>query len=728
MLLSGVAGSGKTSLKLLLTDQPPPSVRQSTVCLEKPVRVNIRPVTSTKYKTTGRGWVEISQEKLLSLLAQIIAEHPKQSRAQSMGMRVTGALQKMTSSSGSNPGATMSHESIPSNTETGPSVIGEAIDETIESLVNEVAQKLKVTECEHVPASMNHREGGELFDSTWVYISDCGGQPQFHDISPIFIRHVSVAAIVLRLIDDFSSFPLDEYYKDGQLMGPPHASHMTLEETLKSLIRSIESHCSQEKKPKLIFVGTFLDQLANITSLKEKNQAVLDMVPASMKEQLVYNKGLKHPILDQLVSTIALEEKNKAVLDMMPVSMEEQVVFNESLKQPIFALNTLSREEDACGTAESIRKAIEACHPLEIRVPIWWFFLDFNLQVLACRLERGVLRKVECLKLAVRFGFESEDLEAALVFFNEVCIAHYYPSILPEKVFVNAQIPLDKISELTEYAITLRNANTKGTIDGKLKRMTQGVITLEFLKLDQFKKHYIKGLFSPEDMLLIMKELLVLAPIPLVGEPECSLSNAEFFMPSLLNSVLPAELQKYRISSDTISPIAIRFPSGSIRSGIFCCLIVYTMKVSKWDVLLPNTREPVLLAKNCIRFRFPGRPCTITLIDSFSYIEVYIQSLPAVGKELCPTIRNQLLNGIQAACDVLHYNNDTPQVSIFCPCALSAEKLHLAEIDSSGYWICLSKDGVWGELPPQDKVWLLERPNDHQGKYHHNYCIKSFFN
>ena len=689
MLLSGVAGSGKTSLKLLLTNQPPPSVRQSTGCLEKPVRVIIRPVTSSKYKTTGRGWVEISQEKLLSLLAQIISEHPKQSRAQSMRMRVTGALQEMTSSSGSNPGATMSHESIPSNTETGPSVIGEAIDETIESLVNEVAQKLKVTECEHVPALMNHKEGGELFDSTWVYISDCGGQPQFHDISPIFIRHVSAAAIVLRLIDDFSSFPLDEYYKDGQLVGLPHASHMTLEETLKSLIRSIESHCSQEKKPKLIFVGTFLDQL---------------------------------------VSTIALEEKNKAVLDMMPVSMEEQVVFNESLKQPIFALNTLSREEDACGIAESIRKAIEACHPLEIRVPIWWFFLDFNLQVLACRLERGVLRKVECLKLAVRFGFESEDLEAALVFFNEVCIAHYYPSILPEKVFVNAQIPLDKISELTEYAITLRNANTKGTIDGKLKRMTQGVITLEFLKLDQFKKHYIKGLFSPEDMLLIMKELLVLAPIPLVGEPDCSLSNAEYFMPSLLNSVLPAELQKYRISSDTISPIAIRFPSGSIRSGIFCCLVVYTMKVSKWDVLLPNTREPVLLAKNCIRFRFPGRPCTITLIDSFSYIEVYIQSLPAVGKELCPTIRNQLLNGIQAACDVLHYNNDTPQVSIFCPCALSAEKLHLAEIDSSGYWICLSKDGVWGELPPQDKVWLLERPTDHQGKYHHNYCIKSFFN
>ena len=680
MLLSGVAGSGKTSLKLLLTDQPPPSVRQSTVCLEKPLRVNIRPVTSTKYKTTGRGWVEISQEKLLSLLAQIIAEHPKQSRAQSMGMRVTGALQEMTSSSGSNPGPTMSHESIPSNTETGPSVISEAIDEAIESLVNEVAQKLKVTEGEHVPASSKRKEGGELFDSTWVYISDCGGQPQFHDISPIFIRHVSAAAIVLRLIDDFSSFPLDEYYKDGQLVGPPHASHMTLEETLKSLIRSIESHCSQEKKPKLIFVGTFLDQLANIISLETKNSAILDMVPASMKEQLVYSKGWKHLI---------------------------------------FALNTLSREEDAHGIAESIREAIEACHPLVIRVPIWWFFLDFNLQALSCRLERGVLRKIECFKLAVRFGFESEDLEAALVFFNEVCIAHYYPSILPDEVFVNAQIPLDKISELTEYAIILRKADSVGAVDGKLKRLAQeGVISLDILKLDRFRKHYVEGLFSPKDMLLIMKELLVIAPIPLVDESDCSSSKAKFFMPSLLNSISPMELDKYRISSDALSPIAICFPSGSIRSGIFCCLIVYMMKVPKWNVLLPKSREPALLAKNCVQFRFPGRPCTITLIDSFSYIEVYIKSPPAIGKELCPTIRDHLLDGIQAACNVLHYNNDTPQVSIFCPCALNTEKLHLAEIDSSGYWICMSKNDVWGELPSQSRVWSLKNPAYIQGRHH----------
>ena len=673
MLLSGVAGSGKTSLKLLLTDQPPPSVRQSTGCLEKPVRMNIRPVSSTKYKTTGRGWVEISQEKLLSLLAQIIAKHPKQSRAQSVGLRVTGALQEMTSSSGSNPGAT-----VLSNTETGPSVIGEAIGEAIESLVSEVAQKLKDIEGAQVPVSIKREEGGELFDSTWVYISDCGGQPQFHDISPLFIRHVSVAAIVLRLIDDFSSFPLDEYYKDGQLVGPPHASHMTIEETLKSLIRSIESHCSQEKKPKLIFVGTFLDQLSSMVTLEKKNSAVLDILPASMKKQ---------------------------------------VLFNDSWKHPIFALNTLSREGDSISFTEKIRKAIEESYSLEIKVPIWWFFLDFNLQSLSMKLNRGVLRKQECLLLAVRFGFKNEDLEAALVFFDKVCIAHYYPSILPDTVFVNAQIPLDKISELTEYAITLRSTDPKGAVDGSLKKMAEeGIITLEFLKLDRFKKHYTKHLFSPEDMLMIMKELLVIAPIPLVGELDCPLFKAEFFMPSLLPSVPNTELEMHRTFTNTatVSPLAIYFPSGCIRSGVFCCLVVYLIKALKWQALL-HCGDPVLLAKNCVRFRFPDHPCTVTLIDSFSYVEVYPNAPSDVCNKICGTICHHLLKGIDAACEVLHYYNDTPKLSIFCPCSRSAGNVHLAEINSDGYWLCLLQADVWGALSSQNKVWL-EKPVDIKGK------------
>ncbi|XP_064395830.1 uncharacterized protein LOC135342893 isoform X2 [Halichondria panicea] len=674
MLMFGPAGTGKTNLKHLLTDQPPPLQRDSTPCMEKPVR--IRPVSNTKFKSTGRGWEEMSQPKLRKLLAQIIAMMPKESTDPSTASRVAESLKKMTTTepiSGSNKPT--SDSSLSPSTNDSDELSGSArmlnkvIDKVIASVVSGVAKELKPATQGTDQLSSSDQQEGELFDSNWVYVTDCGGQPQFHDISPLFIKHVSVALVVLRLIDELSSFPSDEYYKDGQLVGSPHASHMTLGETLQSLIRSIESHTSQDKKPKMIFVGTFLDQLKSSDTLIKRNQEILDMLPLDIKKLLVYE--------------------------------------DLGMNNLIFGVNTISREDNSLATANRIRIAIERSFPLQVKMPIWWSFLDSLLQILSATLERGVLGIQECLQLAIRFGYVLQDLEAALVFLDNVCIAHYYPSILPNTVFVDAQIPLDKITELSQHAISLRTPEIKsstGGTDAEWKRFRdEGIITVKFLQF--FEKHYVKGIFSPEDMLLIMKKLLVIAPIPLV---ESTTHQAEFFMPSLLTSIPPAELDKVR-SSFTTSPLAVYFRSGCIRSGVFCCLVVDVIKRVGWQVLLPSGK-PICFAKNCIQLRIPKHPCTVALIDSFSYIEVYIDVPFPLRKKLCLSIRNEILRSIKSSCDMLHYNNDTPETGIFCPCKKSTgsiRKLHLADVsEQKDYWICSLQARVWGELSDEDRIWL----------------------
>ncbi|XP_064400941.1 uncharacterized protein LOC135347047 isoform X3 [Halichondria panicea] len=677
MLVFGPAGTGKTNLKHLLTDKPPPLQRDSTPCMENPVR--IRPVSNTKFRSTGRGWEEMSQPKLRKLLAQIIAKLPKESTDSSSALRVAESLKKMTTTEL----ISVSDESISGFKSTSLSndsvaisgsarKLDRAINKVIASVVSGVAEELKPATQGTDQLSSSDQQEGELFDSNWVYVTDCGGQPQFHDISPLFIKHISVALIVLRLIDELSSFPSDEYYKDGQLVGSPHASHMTLGETLQSLIRSIESHTSQDKKPKMIFVGTFLDQLKSLDTLIKRNQEILDMLPPDIKKLLVYN--------------------------------------DLALNNLIFGLNTISRDDDSLATANRIRIAVERSIPLQVKMPIWWSFLDSLLQSLSATLERGVLSKQECLRLATRFRYVLQDLEAALVFFDNVCIAHYYPSILPNTVFVDAQIPLDKITELSQHAISLRNAEVKSRstlstrgIEAEWKRFRdEGIINLKFLQF--FEKHYVKGIFSPEDMLLIMKELLVIAPIPLV---ESTLHQAEFFMPSLLKSIPPAELDKIR-SSFTIAPLAIYFRSGCIRSGVFCCLVVDVIKRVGWKVLLPSG-ETSIFAKNCIQYEISDLPCTVTLIDSFSYMEVYIDVPVSLRNEVCPMIRNEILHSIKLSCAVLHYNNDTPKTAIFCPCKKSTGKLHLADvIERSGckFWKCSLQTRVWGDLSDEHRIWL----------------------
>ena len=147
---------------------------------------------------------------------------------------------------------------------------------------------------------------------------------------------------------------------------------------------------------------------------------------------------------------------------MLPPDIKELLVYDDpGLSNLIFSLNTISREEDSLATANRIRIAVECSIPLQVKMPVWWSILDSLLQSLSANLKRGVLSKQECLRLATRFGYVLKDLEAALVFFDEVCIAHYYPSILPNTVFVDAQIPLDKITELSQHAISLRTAEVK---------------------------------------------------------------------------------------------------------------------------------------------------------------------------------------------------------------------------------------------------------------------------
>ena len=180
-LIFGPAGSGKTNLKRLLTDKPPPPQRDSTPCMEKTVR--IRPVSN------------------------------KESTNLSTVSRVAESLKKMTTTepiSGSYLSSKYFDELSDSVDKAINELVDKAIDEVIASVASGVAEELKPATQGTDQLSSSDQQEGELFESNWVYVTDCGGQPQFHDISPLLFN--SMALIAMHSIDELSSFPSDEYY------------------------------------------------------------------------------------------------------------------------------------------------------------------------------------------------------------------------------------------------------------------------------------------------------------------------------------------------------------------------------------------------------------------------------------------------------------------------------------------------------------------------------------
>ena len=662
VVLMGVAGSGKTSVKDILLDNIPRKERNST-----PVRdriLHVRPVTSQTFQSIGNKWEEVSQDDMVVLLALAIQRLP-QNLHDSLPSVPPTKRQKLSDSDGKD------------ESEKSSSMATTPVQKAIFAVVDLVVDAMSATSS----SSFQSGTGKELFDAKTIRITDNGGQPQFQDIASLFIRHASVGLFVMRLTDDFHDYPFDDLYKDGKLVGTPSPSHLSHGETIMSLLRSFLSHSHHEFHPKCIFIGTFLDMVKDLKLINKQNSVLLEVLPAELKKNLVYS--------------------------------------DHGMNRLIFALNACRRDNETQTVAQAIRKMIESSHSFDIEVPLWWFIIELSLQKLSSFLGRGVLKKSECVELAQHLGFQPDALQAALVYFDEMCIAHYYLEILPDIVFVDPQVPLDKVSELTQHAIKLRKVSNfqDGSadyipMDSKWKRFRdEGILTIDMLKEDCFQKHFEEDIFTPDDLVAIMMELLIVAPLTTLPtiEIRSSLPQIEFFMPTLLRSVPPSELEKHRVFDSSADPLLIRFQSGCIRCGVFCCLIVYLMKNCGWQVCVPSG-EPILLARNCVKFRLLKNPASVTLIDSFSRIEVHVKARPQVCLKVCPEVRRSIIEGVNSASNALHYNNDKPIASFFCPHDGSPEstqsRLHFAEIfEDTKLWRCSINVDLDGDLEFKHTIW-----------------------
>jgi hypothetical protein len=68
---------------------------------------------------------------------------------------------------------------------------------------------------------------------------------------------------------------------------------------------------------------------------------------------------------------------------------------------------------------------------------------------------------------------------------------------------------------------------------------------------------------------------------------------------------------------------------------------------------------------------FISPPISVVLIDSNSYIEVYVNT--ATGITVCkyegllPIVKQAILSGIFAACKALNYQLTKPELTFYCP-------------------------------------------------------------
>jgi len=556
------------------------------------------------------------------------------------------------------------------------------------SLLDDLIKRMSQLESQHYEKSEfylldedsedeDEDESRDLLGSSWIHLIDSGGQPEFHNLLPIFIHHTSCTILVQRLCDSLNDYPTVEYYnQEGKLTGMPYRSSLTNLEILKCSVRAMHSFPTEGMHNKIITVGTHRDMEDCCSETRaEKNEMLFNL--------------------------------------LQPLFPDDLALFGDTL-EPIFPLNTKNPDEDDKKVAMTLRQAIESSAPDPVDIPLWWYLFELALRRLASQLGREVLSRKECLGLAHKLGFSDEEFDAALRYLSELNLCLHYPNVLPNVIFSGSQVPVHKLSELVQFNYELREAKhckkpgkPPEARDSKwLKFRDQGIVRLEFLS--RFPRHFRDGLFTATDLLKLLEHLLILAP----------LSEGDYLMPSLLQMLPLKELDKHRTFSQT-SPatLLIRFPQGWPRSGVFCCLTSFLMNHCQWKICHPSG-TPILVARNCIKFKIPSYPCSITLIDSFAYFEVHINAPTEVCYEICPIVQQQIFDGIVAASETLHYNNAHPEPGFFCLHPTNASEhttdtdllrssLHPATLSGDRQWlICTKDEDVFQKVSDRQTAWF----------------------
>ena len=719
LVMVGIAGSGKsTSLQTVIEEEPlAEDQRTSTPLLTRPVQTEVVIVHDKVH------WKKRSPEEKKKYIAGLLRVRAQRLGQASPASQDPASIPTPTPSSPSHPSSAQPSSSAQqSSTATQPvkttgtpttntptatpdrSSRAAPAEVTLESLLQSSEEDQEYISHMNIPSDSPEM----IHDETVVYMVDSGGQPEFMEAMAVFLGETSACVLVIDLSQSLDEHPHIGYWRRGKPVSKPYRCIRTNEENLKKFIQTINTFTSKTKGPpsKLLFLGTHRD--------------------------------LAHKCLPETVA-----DKNERLKKLIPAKFEKQIIQLDK-KTLIFEMNAQNPDDMDRKTAEKVRSYIlQQCPAKEVEIPLRWDAFEEKLRSLTKGLGRLVMSRKECWRVAQSLGLEKDTFNAALDFFHNWSLMFYFRDILPEVVFIDPQVLLDKVSELVVFMFELRepedeettssempaaatskssrqnlHQQRKATTDEELKeplpkraRISKtpekdlqplppgwqqfekfGHVTKAFLEHEQFSSHYHRGIFSCEDLIHLLEELLVFAKLEREEGPDT------WLMPSVLRQVTEEKVKEVCVSA---GPLAVDFPDGGPQNGIFCSLMAHVLSPQHphphpWKLCL-SSNQPKCLYRDCIQFHVPDFG-SVTLVDRFQYFEVHISDTTGQEEEqeLWRHVNRSVFCGIEKISEMLGYSNNKPRPAIICPKS-HTDKDHTAYI-KDGKWNCTSDMCLRGKL------------------------------
>ena len=675
---------GKSHLRFFFIDETPPLIRCSTACIEQAERILV-----SSYGPEGEETVTfkiVGTDKMVTMVAEGINAGMTLSEGSGQLVELQDVGQKTI------PVHAHMDNFQDDHTEVNPTPLpGSPHTETVNqstlerkegiNLQGESLRQDLLPQTAEIAKLLPKLSGSkQLLHAHFCLFIDCGGQPNFLEILPAFLRNLSLQLLVFKLPEKLGQPPVVDYHKpDGTSYQLGHfvLSNEQLLTQCAQMARSQRHQISTpyvEKQPestKIMVIGTFKDHEHECSETREEKNSLLRQAFRQFHDLLIQRS-------------------------------EKEVIYpvNATLAGP-------GRDKDP--VAAELWQVIHSCgQSLRVKFPVALYLLELELR----RIGRGIISWDQCWEMARQLHFESKEaLDTALNFYHELNLFLYYPDVLKNTVFVDPMALLDKLTQLFESHIDLKDAtDDQIQSDELLRYRNEALITRGVL--EKFTSGYQKGLFTLEDLIRLLEHLLIVAAIP-------KSSDSVLFMPSLLEQQEDDEIVHPK--PGVIAPLLVDFPSECAPIGAFCAFMVSLLSSKghfTWSVPQLEGTVSTTLYRNIITLSVASNDvfspdesdCStaIMLVNSQAYYEVHVDS--ECPSDILPLIREDIDRGLRNACSKLSYKV-THRIAFHCSCLLPDPHPAFLSDERTSLW-CTKNKGVTISLVEKQKLWLQAPPNE----------------
>ena len=250
-----------------------------------------------------------------------------------------------------------------------------------------------------------------LFKLQIILFLDSGGQPQIHEVVAAFSHNVSLVLVFIKLNERLDALVTNTFTDEkGEWFTEQCPSLLTNEQMVVQFVHTMMCKPvagSEGMHTRFMVIGTHRDLMHECDeTLAQKNERLTSLFLPALKDNLLVNGN--------------------------------NIIFAVNAKNP-------DKNDEKC--FDLIReKVADLSRALDVDTPIAFLMLMNDVNKYAEEQRKKVVSMEECQTIAGRLKMERQSLEAALIFFNQMSVWMYMPSVLPGVVFVDPQMPLDSIN------------------------------------------------------------------------------------------------------------------------------------------------------------------------------------------------------------------------------------------------------------------------------------------